>query len=186
MVINQPKKFPMNKTVMIYTVFSLVDAAEIRDRETGLVSGPFSWFQSRQIFRETHETSKVVFEPDMSELPSIAIADLSRIIFFQCIVTLIFCVSNISTGTPKKKIKFCKKKKELVKKTGEKNLNRYINLVSWSREAFFSFPLSKNTFFSKTKKKIRFFQKFLYFFENGRCCNKMALKYQRHVKDYCF
>ena len=34
----------------------LVPAAEIRDRETGLVSGPFSWFQSRQIFHETHET----------------------------------------------------------------------------------------------------------------------------------
>ena len=34
----------------------LVPTAEIRDRETGLVSGPFSWFQSRQIFHETHET----------------------------------------------------------------------------------------------------------------------------------
>ena len=33
-------------------------AAEIRDHETGLVSGPFSWFQSRQIFHETHETGK--------------------------------------------------------------------------------------------------------------------------------
>ena len=31
-------------------------AAEIRDHETGLVSGPFSWFQSRQLFLETHET----------------------------------------------------------------------------------------------------------------------------------
>ena len=31
-------------------------AAEIRDHETGLVSGSFSWFQSRQIFHETHET----------------------------------------------------------------------------------------------------------------------------------
>ena len=31
-------------------------SAEIRDHETGLVSGPFSWFQSRQIFHETHET----------------------------------------------------------------------------------------------------------------------------------
>ena len=35
---------------------ALVPAAEIRDRETGLVSGQFSWFQSRQIFHETHET----------------------------------------------------------------------------------------------------------------------------------
>ena len=34
----------------------LVPAAEIRDHETGLVSGPFSWFQSRQLFLETHET----------------------------------------------------------------------------------------------------------------------------------
>ena len=32
-------------------------AAEIRDHETGLVSGPFSWFQSRQLFLETHETA---------------------------------------------------------------------------------------------------------------------------------
>ena len=31
-------------------------AAEIRDHETDLVSGPFSWFQSRLIFHETHET----------------------------------------------------------------------------------------------------------------------------------
>ena len=31
-------------------------AAEIRDHETGLVSGPFSWFQSHQLFLETHET----------------------------------------------------------------------------------------------------------------------------------
>ena len=30
--------------------------AEIRDHETGLVSGPFSWFQIRQLFLETHET----------------------------------------------------------------------------------------------------------------------------------
>ena len=34
----------------------VVPAAEIRDHETGLVSGPFSWFQSRQLFLETHET----------------------------------------------------------------------------------------------------------------------------------
>ena len=34
----------------------VVAAAEIRDRETGLVSRPFLWFQSRQIFHETHET----------------------------------------------------------------------------------------------------------------------------------
>ena len=31
-------------------------AVEIRDCETGLVLGPFSWFQSRQLFLETHET----------------------------------------------------------------------------------------------------------------------------------
>ena len=31
-------------------------AAEIRDRETGLVSEPFLRFQYRQIFRETQET----------------------------------------------------------------------------------------------------------------------------------
>ena len=36
----------------------LVPAAEIRDHETGLVLGPFSWFQSRQIFHETHETEE--------------------------------------------------------------------------------------------------------------------------------
>ena len=36
--------------------YELVPAAEIRDHETGLVSGPFSWFQSRQLFLETHET----------------------------------------------------------------------------------------------------------------------------------
>ena len=35
---------------------TLVAAAKIRDHETGLVSGSFSWSQSRQIFRETHET----------------------------------------------------------------------------------------------------------------------------------
>ena len=31
--------------------------------------------------------------------------------------------------------------------------------------------------------KIRFFEKFHDFSENGRSCNEMALKYQRHVKD---
>ena len=36
--------------------YPLVAAAEIRDHETSLVSGPFSWFQSRQKFHETHET----------------------------------------------------------------------------------------------------------------------------------
>ena len=40
---------------MIENDLTLVAAAEIRDRETGLVSGLFSWFQSRQIFHETHE-----------------------------------------------------------------------------------------------------------------------------------
>ena len=37
--------------------YILVPAAEIRDHETGLVSGPFSWFQSHQLFVETHETA---------------------------------------------------------------------------------------------------------------------------------
>ena len=36
--------------------YLVVAAVEIRDHETGLVSGPFSWFQSYQIFLETHET----------------------------------------------------------------------------------------------------------------------------------
>ena len=40
----------------------LVAAAKIRDHETGLVSGPFWWFQSHQIFYETHETeAKPIF-----------------------------------------------------------------------------------------------------------------------------
>ena len=39
-----------------FHAYLLVPAAEIRDHETGLVSGPFSWFQSRQLFLETHET----------------------------------------------------------------------------------------------------------------------------------
>ena len=37
-------------------------AAEIRDHETGLVSEPFSWFQSRQTFCETQETSPLVIK----------------------------------------------------------------------------------------------------------------------------
>ena len=37
-------------------MYVVVPAAEIRDHETGLVLGPFSWFQSRQLFLETHET----------------------------------------------------------------------------------------------------------------------------------
>ena len=37
-------------------MYLVVPAAEIRDRETGLVSGPFLWFQFRQIFHETPET----------------------------------------------------------------------------------------------------------------------------------
>ena len=40
----------------LFDLYELVPAAEIRDHETGLVSGPFSWFQSRQLFLETHET----------------------------------------------------------------------------------------------------------------------------------
>ena len=43
-------------TFNIYNNYVLVPAAEIRDHETGLVSGPFPWFQSRQLFLETHET----------------------------------------------------------------------------------------------------------------------------------
>ena len=31
-------------------------AVEIRDGETGLISGGFEWFQSPQIFHEIHET----------------------------------------------------------------------------------------------------------------------------------
>ena len=42
------------------TAFKL-PAAEIRDHETGLVSVPFLWFQSRQIFHETHETEEPYF-----------------------------------------------------------------------------------------------------------------------------
>ena len=44
----------------------VVDAAEIRDHETDLVSWPFLWFQSRQIFRETHETEAKPFLPSLS------------------------------------------------------------------------------------------------------------------------
>ena len=40
----------------MYTRY-LVPAAEIRDHETGLVSGPFSRFQSRQLFLKTHKTA---------------------------------------------------------------------------------------------------------------------------------
>ena len=45
--------FTQTQAAQIYLV---VAAAEFRDHETGLVSRPFSWFQSRQIFLETHET----------------------------------------------------------------------------------------------------------------------------------
>ena len=45
-----------NCRLAIYVMYVLVAAAEIRDHETGLVSGPFFWFQSRQLFPETHET----------------------------------------------------------------------------------------------------------------------------------
>ena len=41
-------------------------------------------------------------------------------------------------------------------------------------------------FFFKNEKKIRFFEKFHYFSKNGRCCDKMALKYQRDVTNECF
>ena len=43
------KRFTCNMYVVVPT-------AEIRDHETGLVSGPFSWFQSRHLFLETQET----------------------------------------------------------------------------------------------------------------------------------
>ena len=43
----------------VYLPHALVPAAEIRDHETGLVSGPFFWFQSRQLFLETHETNSI-------------------------------------------------------------------------------------------------------------------------------
>ena len=36
-------------------------AAEIQDREIGLVSGQFSWSQSHQIFHETHENEAKTF-----------------------------------------------------------------------------------------------------------------------------
>ena len=42
--------------IPFYTICWLVPAAEIRDHETGLVSEPYFWFQSRQLFLETHET----------------------------------------------------------------------------------------------------------------------------------
>ena len=45
-----------NNSNITYHLYVLVPAAEIRDHETGLVSGPFFWFQSRQLFPETHET----------------------------------------------------------------------------------------------------------------------------------
>ena len=43
-------------TSILAELDTVVPAAEIQDHETGLVSGPFSWFQSRQLFLETHET----------------------------------------------------------------------------------------------------------------------------------
>ena len=46
----------LQKIGYVSFMYDLVAAAEIRDRETGLVSRPFLWFQSRQIFHETHET----------------------------------------------------------------------------------------------------------------------------------
>ena len=54
----QKKYFHRKKNICIYIIYMyhLVPAAEIRDHETGLVSSPFSWFQSRQSFLETHET----------------------------------------------------------------------------------------------------------------------------------
>ena len=63
---NQRPLIHQNTTILQY--YSLF-AAEIRDHETGLVSGPFLWFQSRQIFRETHETEAKPFLPSLkSEL----------------------------------------------------------------------------------------------------------------------
>ena len=53
----------------IYTSYIVVPAADIRDLETSLVSDPFSWFQSRQIFHETHETDKhYIFLPVFSKM----------------------------------------------------------------------------------------------------------------------
>ena len=58
-------------------MYVLVPAAEIRDCETGVVSGQFSWFQTRQIFHETHETEA---NPIFSILPT-----FSRIALRLCI-----------------------------------------------------------------------------------------------------
>ena len=37
----------------------IVAAAEVRDNETGLISGQFSWSQSCQTFHEAHETKAI-------------------------------------------------------------------------------------------------------------------------------
>ena len=58
----------------------VVPAAEIRDYETGLVSEPFSWFQSRQIFRETHETEA---NPIYSLIPPFLFLRTAHIGFFH-------------------------------------------------------------------------------------------------------
>ena len=60
--------------------YLLVPAAEIRDYETGLVSEPFSWFQSRQIFRETHETEA---NPIYSLIPPFLFLRTAHIGFFH-------------------------------------------------------------------------------------------------------
>ena len=53
---NTHLRYLSNVGVYCPILYLLVPAAEIRDHETGLVSGPFSWFQSRLLFCETHET----------------------------------------------------------------------------------------------------------------------------------
>ena len=64
----------------IHGVMNLVPAAEIRDHETGLVSGQFSWFQYRQLFLETHET-EVVYMSSRSWLLALGSRDLKKKMF---------------------------------------------------------------------------------------------------------
>ena len=46
----------------VYTSrYTIVAAAKIQDHETGLISGSFSWFQSRQIIRDSHETESTLY-----------------------------------------------------------------------------------------------------------------------------
>ena len=43
-----------------------------------------------------------------------------------------------------------------------------------------------NNFFFENEKKVRFFENFLDFSDNGCCCDKMALKCQRDITNDCF